>query len=335
MKKIDKKNLDSIFKRINEVYTLFLPKKDGENLSFLPYENRNEIDLNTLKTTLPLKEFLFPQSETFLKFKKEGKKIDFQVQDVNEKNYVVFGVRPCDMKSVEILDEIFLREPIDTYYKARKDNGIFITLGCSNPESSCFCDSFDIDPLGVENALSDISLIEKDDFYYWITNSEKGKKIESLLTEYLEKIENIKFDKIESFKIKDIDLNNLDQDLKSVFENETLWKNLARRCLGCGSCTYICPTCHCYDVNDYKGNNSGERFKCWDSCMFSDFTLMAHGNPRTNQMQRVRQRFMHKLVYFPENHNGKIACVGCGRCIEKCPVHIDIVKVIKKLEVKK
>ena len=335
MKKIDKKNLDSIFKRINEVYTLFLPKKDGENLSFLPYENRNEIDLNTLKTTLPLKEFLFPQSETFLKFKKEGKKIDFQVQDVNEKNYVVFGVRPCDMKSVEILDEIFLREPIDTYYKARKDNGIFITLGCSNPESSCFCDSFDIDPLGVENALSDISLIEKDDFYYWITNSEKGKKIESLLTEYLEKIENIKFNKIESFKIKDIDLNNLDQDLKSVFENETLWKNLARRCLGCGSCTYICPTCHCYDVNDYKGNNSGERFKCWDSCMFSDFTLMAHGNPRTNQMQRVRQRFMHKLVYFPENHNGKIACVGCGRCIEKCPVHIDIVKVIKKLEVKK
>lgn len=335
MKKIDKKNLNSIFKKINEVYTLFLPKKDGENLSFLPYENRNEIDFNTLKTTLPLKEFLFPQSETFLKFKKEGKKIDFQVQDVNEKNYVVFGVRPCDMKSVEILDEIFLREPVDTYYKARKDNGIFITLGCSNPESSCFCDSFDIDPLGVENALSDISLIEKDDFYYWITNSEKGKKIESLLTEYLEKIENIKFNKIESFKIKDINLNNLDQDLKSVFENETLWKNLARRCLGCGSCTYICPTCHCYDINDYKGNNSGERFKCWDSCMFSDFTLMAHGNPRTNQMQRVRQRFMHKLVYFPENHNGKIACVGCGRCIEKCPVHIDIVKVIKKLEVKK
>lgn len=335
MKKLDKKHLDLVLKNISEVYELFLPKKSGENLSFLSVENENPVDFTTLKTTLPLKEFLFPQSETFLKFKKEGKKIDFKVQGVNENQYVVFGVRPCDMKSVEILDEIFLREPVDTYYKARKDNGIFITLGCNTPESSCFCDTFNIDPLGIKSTLSDVSLIERDDFYYWIANSEKGKKLENLLNEYLEETKEINFEKIDDFKIKDIDLDNLDQDLKSVFENETLWKNLARRCLACGSCTYICPTCHCYDVNDYKGNNSGERFKCWDSCMFSDFTLMAHGNPRTDQMQRVRQRFMHKLVYFPQNHNGKIACVGCGRCIEKCPVHIDIVKVIKKLAVNK
>lgn len=333
MKKLYKRDLDNILKKIAETYELFLPKKDGESLNFLPYENKNPVDFEKLKTTLPIKEFLFPQSETFLKFKKEGKKINFQVEDIKLKKSVIFGVRSCDVKSIDILDEIFLREPVDTYYKGRKDNCVIITLGCNTPESSCFCNAFNIDPLGVENTQSDISLIERDEFYYWIVKSEKGKEVQEILKDYLEECEDIEFSREKDFNFKDLNIESLNQDLKDVFENETLWKNLARRCLACGSCTYICPTCHCYDVNDYKGNNSGERFKCWDSCMFSDFTLMAHGNPRTDQMQRVRQRFMHKLVYFPQNHNGQIACVGCGRCIEKCPVHIDIVKVIKKLEV--
>ncbi|HRF37009.1 MAG TPA: 4Fe-4S dicluster domain-containing protein, partial [Clostridia bacterium] len=109
------------------------------------------------------------------------------------------------------------------------------------------------------------------------------------------------------------------------------WQALSESCIGCGTCTYVCPTCQCYDVRDYKTNTGVKRFRCWDSCMRKDFTMMAHGTNRPSHMQRFRQRFMHKLVYHPANHNGEFSCVGCGRCVAKCPVSMNIVKVMKTL----
>ena len=120
-------------------------------------------------------------------------------------------------------------------------------------------------------------------------------------------------------------------------KTEALWDNpawdeLSQTCLGCGTCTFVCPTCQCYDLKDYDTGNGIQKYRCWDSCMYSDFTMMAHGNNRTSQMQRYRQRFMHKLVYFPANNDGMYSCVGCGRCVDKCPAHLNIVKVIKAFQ---
>ena len=109
------------------------------------------------------------------------------------------------------------------------------------------------------------------------------------------------------------------------------WKELSDACLGCGTCTFSCPTCQCYDIKDFNTGNGVQRYRCWDSCMYSDFTMMAAGNNRTTQLQRFRQRFMHKLVYFPDNNDGMYSCVGCGRCVEKCPQSLNIVKVIKRM----
>ena len=109
------------------------------------------------------------------------------------------------------------------------------------------------------------------------------------------------------------------------------WDTLSEACLGCGTCTFVCPTCQCYDIKDFNTGNGVVRFRCWDSCMYSDFTLMAHGNSRNTQMQRFRQRFMHKLVYYPSQYDGTYSCVGCGRCVNKCPQNLNIVKVIKTL----
>ncbi|MFR8207512.1 4Fe-4S dicluster domain-containing protein [Hominenteromicrobium sp.] len=114
-----------------------------------------------------------------------------------------------------------------------------------------------------------------------------------------------------------------------------LWEELYKPCLACGTCTFVCPTCQCYDIKDYDTGHGVQRYRCWDSCMYSDFTMMAHGNNRTSQMQRFRQRFMHKLVYFPANNDGMYSCVGCGRCVEKCPASLNIVKVIKKFSEEK
>ena len=99
-------------------------------------------------------------------------------------------------------------------------------------------------------------------------------------------------------------------------------------CEACGG-TFVCPTCQCYDIKDFDTGHGVQRYRCWDSCMYSDFTMMAHGNNRNSQMQRFRQRFMHKLAYFPANNDGMFSCVGCGRCVDKCPSHLNIVKVVK------
>jgi ferredoxin len=119
--------------------------------------------------------------------------------------------------------------------------------------------------------------------------------------------------------------------LTKEFFDRPEWASLSESCLGCGTCTFHCPTCQCYDVRDFDTGHGIQRFRCWDSCMYSDFTKMAHGNSRVSQLERFRQRFMHKLVYFPSNNDGIYGCVGCGRCLQKCPIHMNIVKVAKTL----
>ena len=95
--------------------------------------------------------------------------------------------------------------------------------------------------------------------------------------------------------------------------------------------TFVCPTCQCYDIRDFDCGRRVLRYRCWDSCMYADFTKMSAGQPRLTQLERFRQRFMHKLVYFPTNNDGMFSCVGCGRCLAKCPIQMNIVKVMKKL----
>lgn len=131
-------------------------------------------------------------------------------------------------------------------------------------------------------------------------------------------------------------LNSMDMeylkgaDMMELF-NSPKWQELYQSCLGCGTCTFVCPTCQCYDIRDYDTGHGIIRYRCWDSCMYKDFTMMAHGTNRKTQMERFRQRFMHKLSYFPINNDGEFGCVGCGRCISKCPISMNITKVIKAL----
>ena len=114
--------------------------------------------------------------------------------------------------------------------------------------------------------------------------------------------------------------------------NSKIWDKVAEACVGCGTCTYICPTCMCFDVRDFDTGKGIRQVRCWDSCMYNDFTQMAAENPRHTQKERSRQRFMHKLMYYPMAHEGLFSCVGCGRCLESCPVNMNIVKVIKAVQ---
>lgn len=336
MIKIAKDNLKKFYNTLSENMPLYLPVKKTGILNFAYYDEQSDVDINTLKTVKSPKDVFFPQSENMMKFKTEGKNIEIIDIRTQKKEFLLFGVRACDFKAFSVLDNVFLQEPVDTYYKARRDAAIIFTLACRNPEESCFCKVFDID---ASNPLGDATCWLDDGYLYIQANNEKAEKVLALVKDLTEEDdgsavkaqqEEIK-NTIEKLPYSHLDLSKFKHENLNELFNLPVWQELSQACLGCGACTFVCPTCQCFDIRDFKTNKDILRFRCWDSCMYSDFTQMAAANSRTTQMQRYRQRFMHKLVYYPSQYNGMYSCVGCGRCVKKCPQHLNIIKVIKKI----
>lgn len=336
MIKISRNKLNDAFAKISAFSDLFLPVKKAGEVNYDKYEDGAEVSLDTLKTVKSAKDFFFPQSETMMKFKLSGKNIE--IKDIREEkdDFVLFGVRACDFASFSVLDNVFLQEPVDTFYKARREAATIVTLACSKPETSCFCNAFNID---ASNPKGDATGWLDDKYLYLVANTEKGEKLLENIKEFSEaddgkKVEEMKKSTreiIEKLPYSHIDLSKFKPENLNELFNLPVWQELSEACLGCGACTFVCPTCQCFDIRDFKTNDGVNRFRCWDSCMYSDFTQMAAANSRTTQMQRYRQRFMHKLVYYPSQYNGTYSCVGCGRCVNKCPQHLNILKVIKKI----
>ena len=335
MKKISCENLSKLYSQIASLQDLYLPVKQTGVTNYEKFEEGKEVDIKTLKTVKSAKDFFFPQTEDMMDFKVNGKSIEINDARKVPNPFVIFGVRGCDLKSFEVLDRVFLQEPVDTMYKAKREQATIITLACNNPEQSCFCANFGID---ASNPGGDIQAIVVDGEMLFEAKTEKGASLLEKLTVLedscetsanAEKAEIVK--KTNALPFANLNLAEFKgENLMKLFDRPE-WAELSKACLGCGTCTFVCPTCQCFDIRDFVTNEGVKRFRCWDSCMYSEFTKMAAENPRKNQMQRYRQRFMHKLVYFPQNNEGVYGCVGCGRCVQKCPQNLNIIKVIKKL----
>ena len=343
MYKIKREDLPALFQKIAADQELYLPVRTADQTNFGVWREEAEVDLDTLKTVKSPKDVFFPQSETLYTCYREGKKLSVEPETLKEQDFVVFGMKACDIKGVEVLDRVFLSDPIDTFYAARRDHGTIVALACHEPEETCFCKVFGVD---AAHPAADVAAWMVEDTLYWKPETEKGQKLTEKLADFLEKAEDAgsetavaeEEEKIRSI-IEELPYSHLSLEgwngdvLMEKFESP-LWEELYKPCLACGTCTFVCPTCQCYDIKDYDTGHGVQRYRCWDSCMYSDFTMMAHGNNRTSQKERFRQRFMHKLVYFPANNDGMYSCVGCGRCVEKCPASLNIVKVIKAFQEK-
>lgn len=335
MRKISLDKLDSLFAVIAETNTLYLPSDTKGGAKFEKWE-RGAVMSEALNTVRSAKDFFFPQTENLVDFKMEGKSIEVIDTRSECEDFVIFGVRACDVKSFEILDRVFLSEPVDTYYKNRRDHGVIMSLACTKPVETCFCGTFGIDAASPEG---DIVCHKTDNALYMDAKTEKGRALLASLDSITEDADCTAVEeqkKVTHERLSKLPLANLSADAfgdgkTSEFFDAPQWKELSQSCLGCGTCTFVCPTCQCYDIKDMNTGHGVKRFRCWDSCMYSDFTKMAHGNPRLTQLERFRQRFMHKLVYYPTNNDGLFSCVGCGRCISKCPIQMNIVKVMKEL----
>ena len=337
MYKIAKENLSALFQMIAENQELYLPVEKAGQTNYAAWTPEVKVDLDTLKTVKSAKDAFFPQSEGLYSVKKEGKKMSVEPQALKEQNFVVFGMKACDVKGVEVLDRVFLVDPVDTFYKARREHGTIVALACHEPEETCFCKVFGID---AADPMADVATWMIGEDLYWKALTEKGETLTELVKELLTDAEEapVEAEKeaihaiVEKLPYMNLSLEGWNGDALTEKFNSPLWEELYKPCLACGTCTFVCPTCQCYDIKDYTTGDTVSRYRCWDSCMYSDFTMMAHGNNRTSQMQRFRQRFMHKLVYYPANNDGMYSCVGCGRCVEKCPASLNIVKVIKAFE---
>jgi ferredoxin len=335
MMRLPLSRLGALYEKISARQALYLPISQGGQVNFGRWAEGETVRLDAPKTVKSAKDFFFPQTETLAAFRTRGKEIQMEAKEALNEPFVVMGVRACDAASFMILDRVFLSDPVDAFYAARRAQGVIVSLACEEPGAACFCTAFGIDAAAPEG---DVAIWIAEGSLYWQARTEKGEALTASVRDLFEEDDGAAVlaqqaetrRKTGAQPLTKQDLSGFGADDLDKFQSPA-WKELSECCLGCGTCTFVCPTCQCYDIRDFDTGSGVQRYRCWDSCMYSDFTMMAHGTNRPTQLERFRQRFMHKLVYFPNRNDGVFACVGCGRCVEKCPSHMNIVKVARTL----
>ena len=337
-----------------------IPSLAGEGKFFAPgfapggqascelIENPAEILFDFANVRVPLKQVFLPQTEVLCTYDYD------QVSEVPlpAEKILVFGCRPCDARAVSQLDTVFGPENkgyADPYFRQRRESAVLIALACASPCPTCFCTAMGGGPAGTEGAdllahdLPSLAGGGAGGSLLLEAVTDKGRALLEARRELLAEAgpqvseEAKRADAAAEAAVRQANDLGLDLGaelaaLKQVMDplfDDGRWEELTASCLGCGSCTYLCPTCHCFDIADESRLYQGRRIRTWDSCQFPLFTKHASGhNPRKNKKERLRQRFMHKFSYAVEN-TGAALCVGCGRCIAGCPVNLDIRDVIR------
>ena len=324
--------LASLAKRFN----LYVPCREGETILFQPYHAESVICLDRPAASAP-KGVIFPQSETLFSFELKKKAEDPRKVDVELKSEgapqdtAIVALRPCDARGFSILDPVYM--DVDPYYRSRREKTTIITLACPNPYPGCFCTSVESSP--ADKSGSDVLVTELDNGYFLEAVTEKGRTIldDNAIQDgagYKEEAEGRQKAAHDRVKKAFSGGKKVKISQERLLSDE-FWEETTAKCLSCGACTYLCPTCYCFNITDEQTVNRGERIRSWDSCMFPHFTLETSGhNPRTKKAQRFKQRVGHKFVYYPEQY-GDLGCSGCGRCIRFCPISMEISKVVAKL----
>lgn len=331
-KKIKKEQLKTLFSELSKDYSLLVPSKSKGYVGFDSWDG-NSADFTEWyrNTTIPPKALFFPPVEEMFRFCKGEEGYEVKELFPDEGSQIVFGIRPCDARALRIIDILFADTYRDPYYLTRRENALLIGLGCNEPCGTCFCTSLDLSP--GESQDVDLLCVDIGDELLIETVSEKGKDLLSKISGVSDasgEEESRAKELRESAKeriARQINTSGLQEKMRSNFENRGYWEGISRKCMSCGICTYVCPTCHCFDINDENKKKDGKRVRNWDSCKFPLFTRMPMENPRHEKWRRIRQRYHHKFEYYWMNFE-TIACTGCGRCIRECPVNIDVTEVI-------
>lgn len=330
---IDKDRLPRLVRGLASEYEVIGPVAKGERFVFAPVGDPDELRLDCDTTLLPPKRWFFPPEERLMRFSAT----DEQVLDdaVEAPQRVLFGLHPCDVNGLLLMDNVFRGRYVDPYYEARRDATLIVGVSCT-PSETCFCNAWGTDEThwGFDVFLTDIG-----DRYFTSVRSVKGAE---LLDRYVETRE-IRAEDTRAFQERtaefkaafpnDVDTSQLPLLLDAKFD-DPVWENLGERCLSCGACSMVCPTCYCFDVTDRMDpdQKAGERVRTWDSCQFKEFSAVAHGQTfRESRASRIKYRYYHKQWGYLSKFE-RVLCVGCGRCARACLAGISPREVIAALQ---
>jgi sulfhydrogenase subunit beta (sulfur reductase) len=308
---------------------VYVPVTGNGITSFERYGPGVEVDLDFTNSTVPPKHVLLPMLETLLCSRRKGDECGAPDIPANGGPVILFGARPCDARAFVLLDRVFGDGPkLDVYYTARRELLTVVSLGCTEPRDTCFCATTGGGPLSTEG--SDILLEDTGDGYLVHVVTDRGRALAEShgLPDAGSAPAKARVTAVGAPSVEPpVDLRTLAVSLATSFE-DPVWPEVARKCIGCGICSFLCPSCHCFDMVDEEASGVRVRNRIWDTCQFSCFTEQASGfNPRQDAAARYRQRVMHKFAYCPERY-GMPGCTGCGRCVSECPVNLDIRRVM-------
>jgi len=332
MKSIKKDHLVPVLNSWAQRFRLFAPVRGINGEFILSHFQKPNFDLDYKKPSLPPKSTLMPQSEVIFEVENNGYR-----EVVNAPQTMLFGIRACDAAGLVQFARFMSRDREDVYTKSRTDETIKVVMACDGPQTeTCFCTTTKSGPYAKKGF--DLQFYDIGDVFLVETGSPRA---EALLAEksFFDQDDGKAAKQIKGFKEKGVRAIPVRETVQKAMDRlkegkavENVWERLGKKCIACGGCVYVCPTCTCFNVYDeVSGPGRGHRMRSWDTCLFGGFTREASGhNPRPDQNSRLQRRHEHKLLYY---HRDDVAdmlcgCVGCGRCSDYCPVHIGTLEVV-------
>jgi ferredoxin len=334
---LKRSDLSQLVKQLaSDQFAVVAPSLREDLLAFYRVKSVDEIHFDHINTKLSLKEWFLPRWEAVCSFRTKKKDVELQDAPETGEEIVLFGARPCDAASLPIMDKVYAWDYQDRFWQDRRERTTLVSISCLDCDEACFCTSVGGHPGSTEG--SDILLTPVgDDKFLVEVITEKGEALVKRCAELFQ----------EGTADKEAALRAVVEKLGKKFEHARIkpwlddnffhpfWEKNTLHCIGCGTCTFVCPTCHCFDIIDEGDFFRGKRVKNWDACQFRTFTVHASGhNPRPRQDERHRQRIMHKYKYYVEKF-GVTLCTGCGRCVRYCPVDLSIIGLLQSIDRRK
>jgi len=324
MKTMDRDEWRSFIDRIIEdtEFEVVGVREKGSRFVFAPLENAGQLRLDYDVTVLPPKKELLPPNEDLLRFD-ISKPFDVLAAHYDRKKVLV-GVHPYDLIAINMMDEIYLGAHVDDHYEARRKNTLIIASDILNIPPRSFCGSLGTHVVekGFDLLVTDLGdriVIEEGTEAGSALLAKHGKAVESSRYD-IERVRELREDLPDKYERKlHVDKYKWSEVLEENYEHP-IWEENARKCLTCGTCTLVCPTCVCYDVSDEVELDleRGKRKRTWDGCLLKEFTLVGSGEIfRETPKNRYRHRYYRKGMYLPMRY-GFVSCVGCGRCATQC-----------------